>query len=167
MLQLRDAVIFDMDGTLCDVRGIRHLIHGPGSFDAFHRASINCPPHQHVVDAARQAHADGLAVLIVTGRAWKHRNVTAMWLALHDVPSDALWMRRNGDMRKDFLVKRDILRRIRQLYNPTHAWDDNPAVLDLWEQENIPFTVVPGWEDQTPQPKAVQLSIGDTHDQPV
>lgn len=161
MLQLRDAVIVDMDGTLCDVRKIRHLIHGPGGFDAFHRASIDCPPHHWVLEAVQEAHEEGKAILIVTGRSWRHRNVTAMWLALHNVPSDALWMRRNGDMRKDFLVKRDILRRIRQLYNPVHAYDDNPAILDLWEQENIPFTVVPGWEDVPPPSQAVQLSFGD------
>jgi hypothetical protein len=159
MLQLRDAEIFDMDGTLCDVRSIRHLIHGPGGFDAFHRASVNCPPHDWVVEAARQARRDGKAVLIVTGRSTKYRNVTAMWLALHGVPSDVLWMRRAGDMRKDVMVKRDILRRIRNLYNPVHAWDDNPAILDLWEAENIPFTVVPGWVDLIPPSDAVQLGF--------
>jgi hypothetical protein len=162
MIQLRDAELFDMDGTLCDVRPIRHLIQGPGGFDAFHRASIDCPPNPWVVDAARQAREDGKAVLIVTGRSAKYRNITAMWLALHRVPSDVLWMRRNGDMRSDVLVKRDILRRIREMYNPVHAWDDNPAVIDgVWEPENVPFTVVPGWEDLIPQSDAVQLSFGE------
>jgi phosphoglycolate phosphatase-like HAD superfamily hydrolase len=160
MNQLRDAVIFDMDGTLCDVRSIRHLINGPGGFDAFHQASIDCPPHEWVVEAAREAHAAGQAVLIVTGRAQKHRNVTAMWLALHNVPSDGMWMRRNGDFRKDFIVKREILARIRQRFNPVRAWDDNPNVLDLWRQENIPVTVVPGWDGPVlQQPDAVQLSF--------
>lgn len=161
MIQLRDATIFDVDGTLCDVSSIRHLINGPGGFDAFHRASIDCPPHDWVVEAAREVHAAGDAVLIVTGRAWKHRHITAMWLALHGIPSDALWMRRDGDFRKDFIVKRDILRRIRQLYNPVHAWDDNPNVLDLWEQENIPFTVVPGWDGPGNPSAAVQLELGE------
>lgn len=161
-IQLRDAAIFDMDGTLCDVRSIRHLLKGPGSFDAFHAASINCPPNQWVVDDAKQAHADGLAVLIVTARTHKWRNLTAMWLALHGVPSDAMWMRRNGDQRKDFLVKQGMLKQIRQYYNPVHAWDDRPEVCDLWGRENIPYTVVPGWEAVIPDPpNAVQLSLGD------
>lgn len=143
---MRDGVIFDMDGTLCDVRGIRHLLDGPGSFHAFHTASASCPPHPHVVEAARQAHADGLAVLIVTARGVRYRPHTAMWLALHGVPSDAMWMRARGDQRPDYEVKADILRRIRERYRPVHAWDDRPEVLQLWRSEGIPTTVVPGWD---------------------
>jgi phosphoglycolate phosphatase-like HAD superfamily hydrolase len=142
---LPEAVIFDMDGTLCDVRSIRHLIDGPGSFHAFHKASVNCPPHTHVVEAAHREQDAGRAVLIVTARAARYRNLTAMWLALHGVPSDAMWMRRDGDYRPDYEVKQDILRRIRQLYRPVAAWDDNPNVIRLWEAEGIPVTVVPGW----------------------
>ncbi|MET8676571.1 hypothetical protein ABZW18_02940 [Streptomyces sp. NPDC004647] len=145
----REAVIFDMDGTLCDVRQIRHLINGPGGFHAFHAASASCPPHPHVVDAARAAHAAGMAVLIVTARTARFRHHTAMWLALHDVPSDAMWMRANGDGRPDVEVKRDILARIRTRFTPVHAWDDNPNVLRLWAEKGIPATVVPGWEDRS------------------
>ncbi|WP_092501608.1 hypothetical protein [Agrococcus jejuensis] len=41
------AVLFDVDGTLCDVRSIRHHVDGTGrrNFDAFHAESIDCPPH--------------------------------------------------------------------------------------------------------------------------
>jgi len=144
---MRDAVIFDVDGTLCDVRGIRHLLAGPGSFHAFHTASASCPPHEYVVAAARQAHADGYAVLIVTARGVRYRPHTAMWLALHQVPSDAMWMRAAGDHRPDYEVKADILRRIRQSFRPVHAWDDNPNVIQLWEWAGISTTVVPGWAD--------------------
>jgi phosphoglycolate phosphatase-like HAD superfamily hydrolase len=144
--ELPEAVIFDMDGTLCDVRGIRHLIDGPGGFHAFHRASASCPPNADVVRAAREQHAAGRAVLVVTARAARFRNVTAMWLALHGVPSDAMWMRTDGDHRPDYEVKRDILHWIRALYHPVAVWDDNPAVLRLWHQEGIPVTLVPGWD---------------------
>jgi beta-phosphoglucomutase-like phosphatase (HAD superfamily) len=143
---LPEAVIFDMDGTLCDVRAIRHLVKGPGGYRAFHRASVSCPPHDWVVDAAREQAAAGRAILIVTGREAIHRDVTAMWLALHQVPSDAMWMRAHGDYRPDYEVKRGILRRIRLRYRPVAAWDDNPAVVRLWEEEGIPVTVVPGWD---------------------
>jgi hypothetical protein len=142
---LPEASIFDMDGTLADVSGIRHLLTGPGRFDAFHRASIDCPPHQWVVDAAIAEHAAGRAVLIVTARNARYRNVTGMWLALHRVPSDAMWMRGLRDQRPDYDVKAGILAKIRQRYTPVAAWDDNPAVIALWEQEGIPVTTVPGW----------------------
>ncbi|WP_326690534.1 MULTISPECIES: hypothetical protein [unclassified Streptomyces] len=143
---MREAVIFDVDGTLCDVREIRHLLDGPGGFHAFHTASVDCPPHQHVIDAAHTAHQNGLAVLVVTARSVRYRPHTAMWLALHGVPSDAMWMRATGDGRPDYEVKRDILARIRRRFRPVHAWDDNPHVLELWTEEGIPTTVVPGWD---------------------
>lgn len=146
-MQKRDAVIFDMDGTLCNVSSIEHFVSGEEKdFHAFHMGSASCPPNLHVVEAARRVHARGDAVLIVTARMRRYERVTSMWLALHDVPSTALYMRPDEDYRKDYLVKRDILRRIRSRYNPVHAWDDRPQVVELWESEGIPCTVVPRWE---------------------
>ena len=147
MPDLPEAVLFDMDGTLCDVRGIRHLIDGPGSFHAFHRASASCPPNPEVVAAAQREHAAGRAVLVVTARLHRYRNLTAMWLALNGVPSDGMWMRADQDFRPDVAVKADILKRIRGLYTVVGAWDDRPEVVALWRSEGIPVTVVPGWVD--------------------
>jgi FMN phosphatase YigB (HAD superfamily) len=146
VIKVRDAVIVDVDGTLCDVRGIRHLI-GEKGFDAFHRASASCPPHPGVVEVVRAADAAGLAVLVVTGRVERWRRLTSMWLALHEVPSDVLEMRRDLDYRMDYVIKREILARLRSRYRIVHAWDDNPAILRLWAEEGIPATVVPGWDD--------------------
>ena len=41
MNPLREAVIVDVDGTLCDISTALH--HLP-NYDAFHRASRECPP---------------------------------------------------------------------------------------------------------------------------
>lgn len=143
---MQDAEIFDMDGTICDVRGIRHLVRGRvKDFHKFHLESASCPPNVEVVEKAKEAKREGRAVLIVTARSTKYRNVTAMWLALHDVPSDALYMRKSGDSREDTLVKWDILASIRRRWNPVHAYDDNPSVVALWRLEGIPTTVIPGW----------------------
>ncbi len=144
-MSLPEAVLFDMDGTLVDVSGIRPLLAGPGRFDAFHRASIDCPPHQWVVDAANSERAAGRAVLVVTARQAKYRNVTAWWLAIHGVPSEGMWMRATNDSRPDHVVKAEILAKIRQRYVVVGAWDDRPEVVALWESEGIPVTVVPGW----------------------
>lgn len=146
----RKAIIFDMDGTLADVRAIRHhVLNGTRhkDFDKFHEESVNVPPNEHVAEAARQAHADGLAVLIVTARSAKWRHHTAMWLAINHIPSEGMWMRPNKDHRPDFEVKSDILRRIQASFDVIHAWDDNPSVIQLWESHNIPTTIVEGWID--------------------
>lgn len=149
----RSAVIFDMDGTLADVRGIRHHIVPPTptpkgwykDFNAFHSESVNVPSNPSVVAHAHRVHMLGVAVLVVTARRAMYRNHTAMWLALQGVPSEALYMRGNHDSRPDYLVKKDILNQIRTSYNVIHAVDDNPSVIALWEEEGISTTVVEGW----------------------
>lgn len=148
---LPDGEIFDVDGTLCDVRGIRRYVSGPDrNFDKFHRESVNCPPNREVVEGARAAHAAGRAVLVVTARSTLYRHHTAFWLAMHGVPSDRLFMRRAGDQRADVLVKHDIFARIQPRWNIVRAWDDNPNVIALWEHFHLPVRIVPGWEESLP-----------------
>lgn len=147
----RRAVLFDMDGTLTDVSAIRHyVVGGPAhnyrkDFEAFHRESVNQPAHAHVVNHAQVANLLGHAIVIVTAREARWRNHTAMWLALNGVPSDALYMRANGDRRPDYEVKRDIYARLSASFDIVHAVDDNPAVLRLWDELGIPTTVIQGW----------------------
>lgn len=140
------AVIFDMDGTLCDVSTIRHLVQGKErDFHSFHEESVNCLPHPHVLEAAKDAYASGLRVIIVTARKERYKVHTSWWLAINGVPSHALKMRANYDSRPDHEVKRDILNELRESYEIAHVWDDNPSVIEMWRSEGIPVTVVLGW----------------------
>lgn len=144
----RTAVIFDMDGTLCDVSSVRHFVaQRPKNFDAFHSASIDCPPHGDVLHGVTSAREHGHAVLVVTARRFQWRYHTILWLAENGVEYDELYMRPDDDHRADVEVKRDVLRRIRRDgYDPVLAWDDNPNVIGLWESEGIGVRLVPGWE---------------------
>lgn len=158
----RPAAIFDVDGTLADVSAIRHFVDGPErNFDAFHRASVDVPPHGWVVDLARDLSEQGLAILVVTARSARFRPVTAFWLAMHDVPSDALYMRADNDYRADYLVKRDIYARLAASFTVVRAVDDNPQVVRLWQELGIATTVVPGWVEPSRSPKAPGGSIAE------
>jgi FMN phosphatase YigB (HAD superfamily) len=144
----QQAAIFDVDGTLADVTGVRHyVLNDPRrkNFDAFHAAASFVPAHAHVVELAQQQRAARRAIVVVTARSERWRYRTATWLQKHEVPHDHLLMRRNGDQRKDVEVKREILAKIREHYDVVLAVDDNPSVIALWESEGISVKRVPGW----------------------
>lgn len=153
LLDKPKAVIFDMDGTLADVSAFRHYVQGgpenyyKKDFDAFHRETVVAPAHATVVAHAQVSHLLGNKNIIVTARGSNYRHQTAMWLALNRVPSDAMYMRRQGDYRPDYEVKKDIYARLSRSFHVIHAVDDNPRIIALWEELGIPTTVVPGWED--------------------
>ena len=69
----------------------------------------------------------------------------AWWLALNNIPSDALLMRADNDNRPDPIVKTNMLNQIQLEWNPIWAFDDNPSTIPVWQKARIPVTVVPGW----------------------
>ncbi|MDX6277077.1 MAG: hypothetical protein QOJ72_1205 [Nocardioidaceae bacterium] len=136
---MREAAIFDMDGTLCDTSSVVHLIEGDDkNYAAFHAASADCPPRAEVVEAARAEHASGRAILVVTSREFIWRDLTLDWLVKHGVPYDEVYLRVVGDYRKDVAIKKDILDQITaDGFEVLAAWDDKPAVIELWRENDI------------------------------
>ena len=152
---LGDAVIVDVDGTLCDVSGVRHYVTSdPGNrnYDRFHAASALCPPIPSAVEWVAAQRALGRTIIVVTARKRRWEFVTRRWLRKWEIHCDWLLMRPDADQRRDREVKADILALIRSRgYRVVAAIDDNPAVVELWESQGIPVTVVPGWgEDPDP-----------------
>lgn len=142
------GVIYDMDGTLTRVESIRHFVQpderGRRNFDMFHRSSLFCPPNQEVLEMAHDTTKNNLKNVIVTARQERYREVTELWLNKHGVEFDNLYMRPNSDMRRDDLVKADILKEILKDYDIVHAVDDRPEVIKVWESAGILTTLVPG-----------------------
>lgn len=150
----RSAWIFDMDGTLANVDSILYHIvnenNDPSfkkSFDNFHRASVDVPPHQDVVDMLwnRVQHSND-DIIIVTARREAWRAHTSYWLSKNNIPHDALFMRGNKDYREDFEVKKDILDQINLFWDVKHAVDDNPNVIRLWNEQGISTTKIGTWD---------------------
>lgn len=161
---MKSAVIADMDGTLADVSSVRFHVDGSQTktqangrvkaiknFDAFHAASEFVPANQQAIDFCVRHQSFGHEILIVTARMRQWEGVTTRFLERTCAPHFSwvtpIYMRADGDYRKDYDVKRDILAEIRETYEVIAAIDDNPHVVELWEDEGIPsIEIVPGWD---------------------
>ena len=134
-----DAVIADLDGTLCDVSEIQHLVEGEErDFHAFHARSADCPPVDAVVEAVRAAKAAGRGILVVTSREFIWRDLTLDWLARHEIPYDELVMRIVGDYRPDDVIKAEMLDDLEKRgWSVIEAWEDRDDIADLWASRGI------------------------------
>ncbi len=90
--------------------------------------------------------SDQYSILVVTSRKEKYRGLTSMWLAKNNIRSHGLFMRADDDNRPDYEAKKDMLDKISNLWDVVHAVDDNPNVIKLWEDNNIPTTKIGNWD---------------------
>lgn len=158
-----NAVIFDVDGTLCDVRSVRHHVRptvgNKRNFHAFHMDSLYCPPNQEVADMMKDVQAAGLKAIVVTAREQKYEGVTEKWMNAVGIKYDDFFMRPLGDHRPDYEVKKEILAKLSKHYNVVHAVDDNPQVLKLWKEEGISTTIVAGFDDPVDPNDVAMIAI--------
>lgn len=134
------VAIIDIDGTLADVDSIRHLVEGDNrNFDEFHRQSVNVPPNAAVLELIHRLRDEGVETVLVTGRSEKYRRLTEFWIAMHDIPVQALLMRKSFDGRPDSVVKNEIFVHIEQRFQPVLAVDDRPDLLALWLELGVPL----------------------------
>lgn len=143
-----------MDGTLADVRPIRHLLP---DFDRFHTASAEVPANPAVVEFVTQARAAGCAIVVMSGRMERFRALSVTWLTRHDIDHDGLFLRGDADLRPDVVVKKELLAEVRQQWLPVMAVDDNPAVLELWLSEGLATVEVTGFDGSVPSREPVSL----------
>lgn len=150
MVNVPDAVIFDIDGVISDPTHRLHLIaHLPTSdpeetaraWNAFHEASVDDPPHFHIIQLMATFRLCGYRIVLCTGRSDKHRDITVQWLNKYvHTPYDALLMRREGDWRPDHMIKSEMLDLIRDLYKMKSVWaiEDRESVAAMYQAKGVP-----------------------------
>jgi predicted kinase len=146
------AVFFDMDGTLNDVRGVRHFLAPKNGkkrrdFDSFHRMSEFEPAVDDVLQMAHDAHEAGFEVVITTARSEPYRETTQKWLDEHGVPYANIFMRKEGDFRTDYEVKKEMYDQISMYYDVVRCVDDNPQAIKAWREKGVAVTTVPFIDD--------------------
>ena len=121
------VVLVDIDGTVA-------LMNGRYPYD-WGRVGDDLP-NQAVIGAVRAMHAAGYGVVYCSGRDAVCRAETEAWLDLHvGVPYLGLFMRPEGDSRKDSIVKREIFdTEIRDSYEVAGVFDDRMQVVRMWRE---------------------------------
>lgn len=127
------AIIVDLDGTLCDTKNrVHHLQGAEPDWKSFYEGIIDDPMHlwcHLLIDRFKTI----MPVILVTGRPDNHLYPTLLWLKEHHVQYDQLLMRKQGDYRKDDVVKKEIYKNeIEPFYTVLFTVDDRQQVVDMW-----------------------------------
>jgi predicted kinase len=118
------AVLVDIDGTVA-LKGAR----SPFDETRVHEDRPNLP----VISVVRALAEQEYWVVFVSGRTAGCRAATERWLAEHVGVQFDLYMRAEGDTRKDSIVKREIFdEHIRDQYDVTCVIDDRNQVVSMW-----------------------------------
>lgn len=98
----------------------------------FYEAIPNDPPVDAVLKWVEALDASGeYTILCVSGRPEDYQHQTVEWLARHRVPYKHLFMRRGGDGREDYIVKREIAETL-PLDQIAMVIDDRNQVVKMW-----------------------------------
>lgn len=132
-----DCYIFDLDGTICDVRHRRQYVATkPRNWDAWNAGLVNDKPHKSVLGIV-QSLTYYYPVIIVSGRSDDYREKTEEWLKKNGVEYNKLYMRKYKDHRDDSVVKAEIADEIEKEYNILGVFDDRQRVVNMWIERGV------------------------------
>lgn len=146
---MKDHVIVDLDGTLCDCNHRSHLAQ-QGLWDDFNALCGEDEAHDDVACLLDQLHiAGGFKLIACTGRDDRFRPQTMSWLQRHafDKMFETLLMRPSGNFSPDWQVKVEMLEahfgsKNAVLDNVIFALDDRDKVVDGLRNYGIPVMQV-------------------------
>lgn len=131
--RLPRAIICDIDGTLAFNTSGR-------SFYDMSRVDEDTPNHfiSLIIDLISTGVPEYCKVIIVSGRDETARAKTEKWLYDNCIDYEALYMRKEGDKRKDTVVKKEIYDNyIKDKYAVLGIFDDRPSVCNMWREEGL------------------------------
>lgn len=136
--RMRPITVFDIDGVLADVRHRLPLLAGrPKRWDDFFAAAVDDPLLAEGADLVREC-ADTDEIRYLTGRPERSRALTEEWLDRHGLPTGEVTMRPDGDHRPARLFKVEQLRSWQRHRTITLVVDDDPEVVAVLRDLDLP-----------------------------
>jgi len=122
---LPDAVIFDIDGTLAHMQGMR------GTFD-WHRVGVDSVDEK-LRETVKVYDKAGYNIIVVTGRDGVSEEKTKQWFRDNKIPFHRLFTKPKNDFRKDTVTKTEIFNEhIKGKFNVLCAYDDRDQAVAMW-----------------------------------
>ncbi len=120
------TIIFDVDGTLADMTGIRH----PFEWDKVRQDM----PRNNVINLLLSMYNSGYKIIVMSGRDGCSRGDTLLWLEDHiDGKYHKLFMRTPGDSRADAIIKEELFwKDVADNYDVKFVVDDRNQMVDRW-----------------------------------
>jgi predicted kinase len=130
---LKDCFIFDIDGTLAESDG-----RSPYDYSKVSTDKVN-PYVAGIFRILKKSGGDDDTIIVMSGRNSICRKDTEKWLADNDLKPNFLYMRAEGDDRKDSIVKKELYEQhVKGKYNVLGVFDDRNQVVDLWRSLGLP-----------------------------
>ena len=136
---MRSAAVFDLDGTLCDDAHRKRFVTGDVKFYSMYYSLMDFDkPKPEVMKLLDMCRKQGLAIILLTGRPEKYREITMQWLARHSIHYDLLEMRCDSDFRKSDAMKREVLhKRLKPHYTVILAFDDSDTNIEMFRNNGV------------------------------
>lgn len=126
-LELTECIIVDVDGTLSLMNG-RQIYNSDESVND----QINYP----VRDIVNMFDKNNMVIILLTGRSESERENTQKFLASNNVSYDQLIMRKDGDQRKDSIIKKELYEEhIKGIYHVLFWLDDRDQIIEMVRDE--------------------------------
>lgn len=130
MNSLPKTIICDLDGTLALLRN-----RSPYDASTAHQDALNSPI-ANILEVYSQQTLYDMKIILITGREEKYRPQTVAWLKTHGIVYEALYMRTDGDGRKDTVVKKEIYTHSMQnKYDVLFVLEDRDQVVAMWRKD--------------------------------
>lgn len=153
---LPKAVGFDLDGTLAHIRDVRCPVHGrmtgaictckengrsPYDESRYHEDMVDDNLRRLTWSLSHfwdKNQGPNYKIIVFSGRSEEYRDVCEAWLRKNAVHFDLLVMRKEGDKRRDDIVKAELFdQEIAPNYNFLYHFDDRQRVVDGLRSKGI------------------------------
>ena len=138
---LEEIYLVDIDGTVADHKGIRSPFDWPSV-----KKDI---PKLHVISVVKSLISSGKKIVFMSGRESVCMEDTIEWIKDHITDDVEIYMRAEGDRRKDNVVKRELYdNHIGGRYNVVGVFDDRLQVVRMWRDMGLTVFCVGDIDDE-------------------